>query len=92
MESISEEDIALAEELVFNGYVEKEYKSKSMTKVSAIVCSTTAGEISIIEEMILDYVNQFKDEDGEIQDLPTNNAKTYKQMLEAAHGIKSING
>ena len=92
MDSVSEEDLALAEELVFGGYVEKTVKAKNLKNVSVTVCSVTAGEIAIVEEMALDYINTYKDDDGEIEGIPNNNAKAYKQMIEVALGVTGING
>ena len=80
MESFSEEDIDLAEQMVFRGYAEFDASMPRFPKRKFTICSTSAEEIAIVDEIVFNYVKSFESEDGAV-DLPQNNVKALKNAL-----------
>jgi len=74
LEKYSEEDLKLAEELLFNGFARKEVKLSE--KTSATLYSTNANEIAIVNELMFDFVKKYEMTDGKLN----VNQKTIDHM------------
>lgn len=80
MEKFNDEDIKLAEQMIFNGYAEFDatiprFKNKKFT-----ICSTSAEEIAIIDEMVFDFIKKSENENGTV-DIPQNNVQGLRNSL-----------
>lgn len=84
---IEEEDIKLAEKLIFDGYTEIDVKMDRFPDRSFTICSTNAEEISFIDEVIFDMVKGKETADGLI-DLPQNHINTMRNALFVALGYR----
>lgn len=62
MEKFTEEDISLAEQLLFNGYAQKDLKLTD--KVVITVTSMTAVEVDLVNEMMYEFGKKFETSDG----------------------------
>jgi hypothetical protein len=65
-EKISEEDVGLAEEFLFNGYVEKTVSMSNLPKFKHTICTVTAEEMNLIDEIIYEEVRKNQDKDGKL--------------------------
>lgn len=80
MERFSEEDIRLAEQMIFRGYAEFDAKMPRFENHKFTICSTSAEEISIVDEIVFDHVKRAENDDG-IVNLPQNNVQGLKNSL-----------
>jgi len=88
---ISEEDIKLAETLLFNGYVEKEVVMTHIPKIKHILCSVTAEEMNLIDEIIYEEAKKFTKPDGTV-DMSQSSVQTLRSSLYLALSYKGSNG
>lgn len=95
----SEEDLALAEELLFRGYAEKTYKV--LKNATITVTSMSAAEVELVNEMVYEFANKpapAPDKDTKpdpFAPTPGISAKvveSYQQALIIALGFKGVNG
>lgn len=90
MDNFSEEDIGLAEKMIFKGYAEFDSSMKIFPDNKFTICSTSAEEISLIEEIIFDYIKSEENEDG-IVDIPQSNVQALKSALFVAISYRGMN-
>jgi hypothetical protein len=64
LNKFSDEDIKLAEELLFNGHAKKTIKLSE--KVGATFYSTNAAEISLINELMYEFTKKYESTDGRL--------------------------
>lgn len=62
MEKFTEQDISLAEQLLFNGFAQKDFKLTEKTLVS--VTSMTAVEVDLVNEMMYEFGKKYETQDG----------------------------
>lgn len=90
MEKFTEEDINLAEQMIFRGYAEFDASMPRFKKNKFTICSTSAEEIAIIDEIVFDYVKKSENEDGTVN-LPQNNVQGLKNALFIAISYRGMN-
>lgn len=88
--SVSEDDLALAEKLVFDGYAEVDVTMPNIPDKKFTICSTNAEEMSVIDEIIFDMVTEKEGKDGRI-DLPQNHIQTWRNAMYVALGYRGMN-
>jgi len=89
LEVYSKEDMRLAEELLFRGYAEKDFKILPNTTIT--ITSMTSAATELVNEMVYEYASK-KDEEGNAPDLSAKVVEGRQQMLLVALGFKGING
>ena len=90
-EKISDEDLALAEQIVFKGYAEYNVVIPNMPSHVFTLCTSSAEDMSIIDEILYDMVKQREDKTGDV-DLPAQHVETMKAALFLALGFKGADG
>lgn len=88
---ISEDDIKLAEKLIFDGYAETEVYMDSFPDHKFTICSTNAEEVGMVDEVIYDLMKKHETEDGMI-DIPQNKVQTLRNAVFAALGYTGRDG
>lgn len=91
LEKISDEDLELAEQTIFKGYAELNITIPNMPKHTFTLCTTSAEDMSIIDEILYDMVKGKEDKDGEV-DLPAQHVQTMRAALFLALGFKGTDG
>ncbi|HUU40510.1 MAG TPA: hypothetical protein VMW42_06205 [Desulfatiglandales bacterium] len=91
LEKITPEDLALAEQLIFKGYAEKDVTIPNLPNNKFTICSTSAEEMSIIDEVLYDMIKEKEDAKGDV-DLPAQYVNTMRQALFLAFGFRGVNG
>jgi len=87
-DKITPEELVLAEQLIFKGYAEKEVEMLAFPGKKFTICSTSAEEISVIDEIIFDMIKSVKsNEDGTV-DVPENHIKSMRNALYVALSYK----
>lgn len=89
MESISAEDLKLAEQLLFQGYAEKVYTPPNFDNIQITICSNTPDEINLIEEMLFDMVKASENTEGDptISDSEINSRRSLYSLALSLVGI-----
>jgi len=90
METISEEDIALAEKMIFDGYADFDASMPNLPKNKFTICSTSAEEMAIIDEIVFEMLKDAEKEDGSV-DLPQNRVNGMKNALYIAMSYRGMN-
>lgn len=88
---ITEDDLKLAEKMIFDGYAETEVTIPNFPDKKFVICSTNAEEIGLIDEAIFEIIKKFETDDGMV-DLPQNKVQTLRNSMFLALGYKGING
>lgn len=91
MEKISEEDMDLAEQLIFKGYAQFDASMKNFPKFKFTICSTSAEEMSVIDEMIYDILKNAKERPDGTVDIPQNHISTMRNALYVALSYRGLN-
>ena len=81
LDKISEADIKLAEEMIFKGYTEFDAEITNMKGHKFTICSTSAEEISIIDEIIFDMVNKAESKEDSQINLPQQHVNSMRNAL-----------
>ena len=89
MEKFSEADIELAEQLLFNGFAQKEVEIGKSTK--AMFFTTNAAETEIINELVFEFTKKHETKDGRI-DAPQRAVDLLHQVYLLAMSFKGFNG
>ena len=89
LEKFTEEDLELAEQLLFNGYCEKTFKLTP--KSSITVASISAAEIDIINEMMFEFGKNYETEDGRL-DVSQKTIDFINSLYLLAVAFKGFNG
>jgi len=92
LDQISEKDQELAEALIFNGYAEFDAVMVNFPKRKFTMCSTSADDIALIDEMVFEYVKSKEDMKTGSVDLPDTNVKAFRLSLNLAVSYKGIDG
>jgi len=91
MEKISDEDLELAEQTIFKGYAEMTLKMPNMPAHNFTICTTSAEDISVIDEIIYDMVKAKENKEGDV-DLPAQHVQTMRAALGLALCFKGADG
>ena len=89
-DSISVEDLNLAEQLIFRGYAEKEVSIDKIPKAKYTICSTDADEVAFQDEMIFDYIKLNQDKD-EAMTTSSTNVGAYRNAMTIALSCRGLN-
>lgn len=89
-ETVTENDMKLAEKLIFDGFAECEAQIPNFPDQKFTICSTNAEEISIIDEIIFDMLKSKERPDGTF-DIAQNNVTTMRNALTVALGYRGRN-
>lgn len=84
----SEEDIALAEELLFNGFAKKDFKLSE--KYSATIYTSSASDISIVNELMFEFTKKYEKPDGRV-DISQKALDHMQQLYLLAISFKGYN-
>jgi hypothetical protein len=88
MEAYTAEDMKLAEEMLFRGYAERDYKV--LPNATITVVSMSSAEVELVNEIVYEFAN--KPGKKEDQGLSAKVVEGQQQMLLIALGFKGING
>lgn len=91
LEKISEEDLELAEQIVFKGYAEHDVIMPNLPGHNFTICTTSAEDMSVVDEILYDMVKDHEDENGAV-DLPAQHVQTMRAALMLALGFKGMDG
>ena len=89
MEKFSEADIELAEQLLFNGFAQKDIEIGKSTKASFY--TTNAAETELINELVFEFTKKHESQDGRI-DAPQRAVDLLHQMYLLAISFRGFNG
>lgn len=90
LEKVSPEDLKLAEELIFKGYAEFDVDIPNLPGNSFTICSTSASEFNLIDEVLFDKVKDNEDKDGNV-DMPQNKLQALRTALTIALSYRGRN-
>jgi len=90
LDKVTPEELKLAEQLIFKGYAELDVKMANLPDNTFTICSTSAAEMDIIEEMLFDKVKNSEDKDGKIN-IPNNNIQALRNALTVAISYRGMN-
>ncbi len=91
LEKISDKDLEMAEQIVFKGYAEYDVTIPNMPDHKFTLCTTSAEDMSVIDEIIFEMVKERESDDGNV-DLPMQHVQTMRSALFLALGFKSVDG
>jgi len=91
-EKISPIDMKLAEQLIFKGYAETDVTMANFPDIKYTLCSTSAQELSIIDEIAFDMVKSVKQNNDGTVDMPENHIRTMRNALFVALSYRGMNG
>lgn len=91
LEKISDEDLELAEQTIFKGYAESNIIIPNMPKHTFTLCTTSAEDMSVIDEILYDMVKGRENKEGDV-DLPAQHVQTMRAALFLALGFKGPDG
>jgi len=92
LSKISVEDLQMAEEMVFKGFVEYNVQMANLPNHTFTLVSSTADEIALIEDVILDHIRANEDsKTGEVN-LADANVKALRNALAIAMSYKGADG
>jgi hypothetical protein len=91
MEKFSEEDIKMAEEFLFNGYVETQIEMHNLPKIKHTICSVNAEEMNLIDEIVYEEAKRFQKPNGEV-DISQLSIQSLRSSLYIAFSYKGSNG
>jgi len=89
MEQYTEEDLRLAEELLFNGFAQKDIRLTE--KTTATVYSINANEMQLINEMMFEFTKQYELADGKL-DVSQRTMDLMNQLYVLSLSFKGYNG
>jgi len=89
-DAFSDEDLRIAEEMIFKGYAEKTVPMQNLKNRTLTVCSTSAEDISVIDAIVFEYVKKHTKDDGTV-DLGNNSVQAFKNSLHLALSFKGFN-
>lgn len=92
MEKISERDQELAEALIFNGYAEYEVVMVNLPKAKFTLCSTSADDVALVDEMIFEFVRSKEDQKTGAVDIAETNVKAFRLTLTLSLSYKGRDG
>ena len=90
MDKFSEEDLELAEQMIFRGYAEFDAVMPKLPKYKFTICSTSAEEIAIVDEIVFDLLKKSENSDGTVN-LPQNNVQGLRNSLFLAISYRGMN-
>lgn len=88
LNKFSEEDLRLAEELLFNGFTKKDFKLND--KYSATLYSTNALEMSVVNELMYEFTKKYEKADGRV-DVSNKTMDHIHQLYLLAISFKGYN-
>jgi len=91
LEKISQEDLDLAEQVIFKGYAEKDLVIPNLSDHQFTICTTSAEDMSVVDEIMYDMVKAKESDDG-VVDLPAQHVQTMRAAIMLALGFKGMDG
>ncbi len=90
---VTEAEEALAEQMLFNGYASKDVVIPVFARKGTHVTVTTitAQEMSLVNQMVFDYIREAENKDGNL-DIPEIEIAAYRSALTACLTFRGING
>lgn len=88
---ISPEDLDLAEQMIFRGYAETDVSIPVFKDKKFTICSTSAEELSMLDEVVFNYAKSFERNDGTF-DIPQNKISSLRNSLFVAISYRGMNG
>jgi hypothetical protein len=88
LNKFSEEDLKLAEELLFNGHAKKDFRLND--RYSATIYSTNALEIAIVNELMFEFTRKYEKPDGRV-DVSQKTMDHMHQLYLLAVSFKGYN-
>lgn len=89
---ISQDDLKLAEQLVFNSYAECNVEIKNFPGRKFTITSTNGEELGLIDEIVFEKIRSVKqNEDGSVE-LPQNAVSSLRNSLFIAMSFRGIDG
>ena len=90
MDKFSKEDLELAEQMIFRGFAEFDAVMPKFPKYKFTICSTSAEEIAIVDEIVFDTLKESENQDGTVN-LPQNNVQGLRNSLFIAISYRGMN-
>jgi hypothetical protein len=91
LDSVTPEDLEIVSQVLFKGYAEKNYEFNNMPNTKATICTTSAEDMSIIDDILFDIVKRYEDKDGNV-DTPQSYISTMRTAVWLALSYKGLNG
>jgi len=91
IEQFTDEELALAEELIFKGYVEFDKKMSIGKDNSITICSMTAEENELVNELVYSLLKEKENDEGDV-DMPQSAVTMFSQFCGLALSFKGYNG
>jgi len=90
-EKITDEELELAQQVIFKGYAEYNIKIPNIPNHTFTLCTSSAEDVSVIDEIIYEMVKSKENEKGNV-DLPAQHVETMRAALFLALGFKGVDG
>jgi hypothetical protein len=90
IDSISEEDLKLAESMIFQNYAEKTVPIPNFKNHTITICTTSPEEIDIVDEMLFDMVKQKENKETNSVDISDALVRSARNMYNLALGYKGM--
>jgi len=90
MDKFSKEDLELAEQMIFRGFAEFDAVMPKFPKYKFTICSTSAEEIAIVEEIVFDTLKSAEDDSGNVN-LPQSKITGLRNGLFMAISYRGMN-
>ena len=92
LDAILPEDIELLSQMVFKGYAEKVINIPNLKDAAITICTSSAEDVSLIDDIIFDIVKQYEVKDSDTLDIPQQYLTTMRHSVNMALYYKGING
>jgi hypothetical protein len=89
---ISKEDMALAEQLIFNGYTECNVEMVNFPGRKFAICSTNAEEMGLIDEIVFEKIRSVKQNDDGSVEMPENSIRALRNALFISVSYRGVDG
>jgi len=90
-DDITEEDLKLAEDLLFNGFAEKTVSHSRFKNYTIKICSTTPAEYDIVDVATMRFIDSKKNSSGGV-DLTDAIINSRRRLFLVALTVSEING
>jgi predicted transcriptional regulator len=84
LSKVTEEDLKMAEAMIFNGYAEMVIPVPNFINHNIKVCTTSPEDMDIVDEMIFDLIKQNENKDDNTVNLSDSNVKSARNVYTLA--------
>lgn len=91
LEKISDQDLALAEKMIFEGFASIDIEMKNIPGRKLTIYSTSAEEMLLIDDIMFDIMKKAENKDGSV-DIPQNKVQAMKNALFLAFSYRGFDG